>query len=233
MTAGPYAAATGLIERFAGAFAHAVPADPRDDGFFGPASLTWQVNADLSAPVAGLRALLLPALHPLVMAGVDQHSSWQLDPAGRLAATSGHVAAVAYGDRDTARRAAQRVRAVHQHVAGVLIPGASVSTQTVVDQMAIFYDTVREPGPRTMTGQYAAAVASHFVDLRSPLAAYVQLPQSYLILQHINLSLYALLGELSATADWRRITEEIWPFMQAPPSTPIGTAEAAWRAEKR
>jgi len=118
VTAGPYAAASGLIERLAGAFAHAVPADPRDDGFFGPASLTWQVNADLSAPVAGLRALLLQALHPLVMAGVDQHSSWRLDPAGRLAATSGYVAAISYGDRDTARRAAQRVRAVHQHVHG-------------------------------------------------------------------------------------------------------------------
>src|SRR5215813_14170481 len=39
--------------------------------------------------------------------------------------------------------------------AGVLLPGAPVSTQTVVEQMAIFYDTVREPGPRTMTGQYA------------------------------------------------------------------------------
>jgi len=118
VTAGSYAAAFGLIERLAGAFAHAVPADPRDDGFFGPASLTWQVNADLSAPVAGLRALLLQALHPLVMAGVDQHSSWRLDPAGRLAATSGYVAAISYGDRDTARRAAQRVRAVHQHVHG-------------------------------------------------------------------------------------------------------------------
>src|SRR5262249_54440069 len=33
--------------------------------------------------------------------------------------------------------------------AGVLLPGAPVSTQTVVEQMAIFYDTVREPGPRT------------------------------------------------------------------------------------
>jgi len=84
-----------------------------------------------------------------------------------------------------------------------------------------------------MTGQYAAAVASRFVDLRSPLAAYVQLPQSYVILQRINLGLYALLGDLSATADWRRIAEEIWPFMHSPPSTPIGTAEAAWRAGKR
>ena len=118
MTAGPYAAATGLIGRFAGAFCHAVPADPRDDGFFGPASLTWRVNADLSAPVAGLRALLMQALHPLVMAGVDQHSRWRLDPVGRLAATTGYVAAITYGDRDSARRAAQRVRAVHEHVRG-------------------------------------------------------------------------------------------------------------------
>jgi len=42
------------------------------------------------------------------------------------------------------------------------------------------------------------------------------------ILQRINLGLFALLGELSATADWRRISEEIWPFTQAPPSTPWG-----------
>ena len=116
--------------------------------------------------------------------------------------------------------------------AGVLLPDAPVSTQTVVEQMAVFYEMVREPGPRTMTSQYASAVAGRLVDVRSPLAAYVRLPRSYLILQRINLGLYALLGELSATADWRRIAEEIWPFTNAPPSTPIGTAEAAWRAGK-
>jgi predicted unusual protein kinase regulating ubiquinone biosynthesis (AarF/ABC1/UbiB family) len=115
--------------------------------------------------------------------------------------------------------------------AGVLIRDAPVSNETVTEQMAIFYEVVREPGPRTITGQYASAVAGRLVDVRSPLAAYVRLPRSYVILQRINLGLYALLGELSATADWRRISEEIWPFTQAPPSTPMGMAEAAWRAE--
>jgi len=52
------------------------------------------------------------------------------------------------------------------------------------------------------------------------------------ILQRINLGLFALLGELNATANWRAIAEEIWPFVQAPASTPIGEAEAAWRAER-
>jgi len=44
--------------------------------------------------------------------------------------------------------------------------------------------------------------------------------------------LAAVLGELSATADWRAISEEIWPFTQGPPATPLGQAEAAWRARR-
>ena len=42
----------------------------------------------------------------------------------------------------------------------------------------------------------------------------------------------SLLGELNATANWRAIAEEIWPFVLAPASTPIGEAEAAWRASR-
>jgi predicted unusual protein kinase regulating ubiquinone biosynthesis (AarF/ABC1/UbiB family) len=114
--------------------------------------------------------------------------------------------------------------------AGFLMPGAPLPTDMIVEHMAVFYDTVRERGPRTMTGEYASAVTRRFFDFRSPLAPYVQIPRSYVILQRINLGLFALLGELSATADWRRIAEEIWPFVQAPPSTPMGVAEAAWRS---
>jgi uncharacterized protein (DUF2236 family) len=109
----------GLVERSAAAYASAVPVTPEDDGFFGPASVTWRVSADLSAPVAGLRSLLLQALHPLAMAGVDQHSNWRRDPVGRLAATSAYEVTVTFGDRASARRVAHRVRAIHTHVRGV------------------------------------------------------------------------------------------------------------------
>ena len=51
-----------------------------------------------------------------------------------------------------------------------------------------------------------------------------------MILQRNNLGLFALLGELNATANWREIAEEIWPFVRGPASTPMGEAEAAWRA---
>jgi uncharacterized protein (DUF2236 family) len=118
MTADPYADATGLIERSAAAYAAGVPEQPADDGFFGPASVTWRGSADLSAPVAGLRALMIQALHPLAMAGVDQHSDWREDPVGRLAATSRYLATVSFGERAAAERAAARVRRIHEHVTG-------------------------------------------------------------------------------------------------------------------
>ena len=114
--------------------------------------------------------------------------------------------------------------------AGFLMPGTPLPTDMIVEHMALFYDTVRERGPRTMTGGYASAVTRRFFDFRSPLAAYVQIPRSYVILQRINLGLFALLGELAATADWRCIAEEIWPFVQGPACTPMGAAEAEWRA---
>ena len=119
MTADLYATATGLIERSAAAYASGVPEDAGDDGFFGPASVTWRVSADLASPVAGLRSLLMQALHPLAMAGVDQHSGWRRDPVGRLAATSAYLATVTFGDRAAARAAAARVRRIHDHVRGV------------------------------------------------------------------------------------------------------------------
>jgi uncharacterized protein (DUF2236 family) len=113
-----YADATGLIERSAAAFATAIPDSP-GDGFFGPASVAWRVAGDLASPVAGLRSLMVQALHPLAMAGVDQHSDWRSDPVGRLAATSSYVTTVLFGERGVAEHAAARVRKIHEHVTGV------------------------------------------------------------------------------------------------------------------
>ena len=62
---------------------------------------------------------------------------------------------------------------------------------------------------------------------------FISVPRSYVILQRINLGLFAILGELSATANWRAITEEIWPFAQGLAATPMGEAEAVWRARRQ
>ena len=108
----------GFVERGAASFAASIPEDPRDDGFFGPGSVTWRLTTDLSALIAGLRSLIVQALHPLAMAGVDQHSDWRSDPVGRFASTSAYVLAVSYGDKARAERAASVVRKIHRHVRG-------------------------------------------------------------------------------------------------------------------
>ena len=114
-----YAEAAGLVERSAAALVNGIPDEPADDGYFGPASITWRISGDLSAPVAGLRALMIQALHPLAMAGVDQHSDWRADPVGRLAATSAYLANITFGERAVAERSASRVRRIHERVTGV------------------------------------------------------------------------------------------------------------------
>ncbi len=97
----------------------AIPEHPADDGLFGPHSVVWRVHRDRSLPLAGIRSLMLQALHPLAMAGVAQHSNWKEDPFGRLAATSGYILTVTYADTVAARRAGERVQRIHERVRGV------------------------------------------------------------------------------------------------------------------
>ncbi|HVH66225.1 MAG TPA: AarF/ABC1/UbiB kinase family protein, partial [Candidatus Acidoferrum sp.] len=117
--------------------------------------------------------------------------------------------------------------------AGFLRAGAPVATEVVVDRFGQFYGTVLQDAPMTITPAYASAIVRRFFDARGPLAPYSDVPRAYVVMQRINLGLYAVLGSLNATANWRRIAEEIWPFRNGPPSTPIGEAEAEWEASKR
>jgi uncharacterized protein (DUF2236 family) len=93
-----------------------------DPGLYGPDSVTWRVHADPSMALAGLRALLLQAVHPLAMAGVAQHSDFRDDPWGRLLRTAAYVGVTTYGTRAEAERAGARVRGIHARLTG-LEPG--------------------------------------------------------------------------------------------------------------
>ena len=116
--------------------------------------------------------------------------------------------------------------------AGFLVPAAPLTDDQITEHLAVFYQLIRESRTVTVTGDYASAVVRRFFDVRSPVAQYARIPRSYVVLQRINLGLFALLGEMKSTANWRAIAEEIWPFMQAPPTTPMGVAEQPWLASR-
>jgi len=55
-----------------------------DVGVFGPGTVTWRVNREGVLLVGGGAALILQVAHPLVAAGVAEHSNYRADPWGRL-----------------------------------------------------------------------------------------------------------------------------------------------------
>lgn len=89
-----------------------------DHGLFGPDSVTWQVHGHPAMLVGGVRALLLQALHPHAIAGVDQHSDYRTDPLYRLHRTAAYVTTVTYGTTAEAREAGEMVQRVHTHIHG-------------------------------------------------------------------------------------------------------------------
>jgi uncharacterized protein (DUF2236 family) len=96
---------------------------PGDPGLFGPDSAAWQVHADISILIGGVRALLLQTLHPLAMAGVADHSDYRADPLGRLHRTASFLGRTVFGSTPVAERALAQVRAIHAHVEGVAPDG--------------------------------------------------------------------------------------------------------------
>ena len=116
--------------------------------------------------------------------------------------------------------------------AGLLRPGAPVSTEEVGRYFEHFYEAVRANRTITWTPEYATATVRQTFDRNSPIAQYATVPADFVIIQRINLGLYAILGQLRATADYRKVAEELWPMVDGPPSTPMGQAEAEWLSNR-
>ena len=98
-----------------------------DDGLVGPGSAMWAVHSDVSTLVGGIRALLVQTLHPLVMAGVAEHSDYRNDPLGRLQRTAIFLSDTTFGNSQEADVAIKAVKRIHDHVNGVAPDGRRYS----------------------------------------------------------------------------------------------------------
>jgi predicted unusual protein kinase regulating ubiquinone biosynthesis (AarF/ABC1/UbiB family) len=116
--------------------------------------------------------------------------------------------------------------------AGMLQKDLDLSTDEVGAYFSHFYEPVRESRDMTWTTTYATSIVRHTFDRSSPIAQYATVPRSFVFIQRINLGLYAILGQLGARGNYRRIAEELWPMTNSPASTPLGEEEARWLASK-
>lgn len=86
---------------------------------FPPGTVARRVNAETALLLGGGRALLLQLAHPMVAAGVADHSDFRRDAFGRLANTLDLTLTVAFGDEDQRRAALARVAVTHRGVTGM------------------------------------------------------------------------------------------------------------------
>jgi predicted unusual protein kinase regulating ubiquinone biosynthesis (AarF/ABC1/UbiB family) len=115
---------------------------------------------------------------------------------------------------------------------GMLQRDAPVDTSDVGNYFGRFYEPVRADERITWTAHYASGIVRHTFDRSSPIAHYATVPKTFVFIQRINLGLYAILGELGASGNYRRIARELWPFVNDPPSTAMGESEREWLATR-
>lgn len=89
-----------------------------DPGHFGPGSITWTVNQEITVLFGGARALLMHAAHPLVSAGARQTALYSRDPWARLIRTLQLQNLVTFGTKEEAAEAAHRINKLHQVIKG-------------------------------------------------------------------------------------------------------------------
>src|SRR4051794_31890948 len=91
-----------------------------EHGYFADDSPIRRVLRERAVALAGPRALLMPAAHPLAVAGLLAHSNALDDPYVRLARTAQTMSAITFGTRVEADRLTGKVRAMHRAVRGQL-----------------------------------------------------------------------------------------------------------------
>jgi len=89
-----------------------------DPGYFGPDSMMWKVNKEITVLFGGARALLMHAAHPLIAAGARQTSFYQRDPWKRLIRTLSLQNSVTFGTKEEADESAHRINKLHEVIKG-------------------------------------------------------------------------------------------------------------------
>ena len=89
-----------------------------DPGYFGPNSMMWKVNKEITVLFGGARALLMHAAHPLIAAGARQTSFYQRDPWKRLIRTLSLQNSVTFGTKKEAEESALRINKLHEVIKG-------------------------------------------------------------------------------------------------------------------
>lgn len=199
-------------------------AEGNDAGYHLPGSAVWAVHGHVATIVAGIRVLLMQALHPGALAGVYEHSGFQKDPLGRLANTVRWIFTVTYGSTEAAETATARVRKIHERVRGTYVDGNGIRREYAANDPELLrwvhvtyadsFITANRIWGRPIPGGADAyvrewAAAGRLMGVDNPPLTEAQV--------HAELQQWYASGVLRAD---ERLAETVW-FIRHPPLSPM------------
>jgi len=219
-----------------------------------PGGVTWTIAGERLALLAWPRAILLQLAHPLVAAGIAQHSGFRAStfaPLVRLQATVGAMRQLVFGSDDEASAVIARIRAVHDRVHGALSEGAGSHASgarysahdpalllwvhaTLLDSHVRILEPLLRPFTPEERDLYCREAGSFAVLLGAAIA---DVPTTWLQLQDYIAAEMAS-GRVAVGADARALSGDIlrsalgrtvWPLQRAGELVTIGSLPPAIR----
>lgn len=201
--------------------------------WFPPGSPIQRVHGDAAMYIGGIRALLLQSLHPLAMAGVDDHSDFRHDVWGRLARTSTYLADTTFGAAEHAERAVAIVKAVHRHVHGTAPDGRPYRADDPhlllwvhVAEIDSFLTAHQLFGPKPLTGEECDAYVAQAGGVATKLGAH-GVPTTR---AELTASLEDFRNELQSTPAARDVARFLLADAPLPSSAKVPYEVLAWAA---
>jgi uncharacterized protein (DUF2236 family) len=150
-----------------------------------PSDLSRRVNAERLVLLGWTRAVLLQLAHPLIAAGVADHSTFRGSPVAafsRLHHTVNAMLGITFGDEEARERALDAIRTIHRRVHGTLpaacgrFPaGTPYSAEdpalllwvhaTLIDSIVLVYDRMVAPLTDSERDAYCADSADVAIEL--------------------------------------------------------------------
>jgi uncharacterized protein (DUF2236 family) len=147
------------------------------DGYFEDDAAIRLIARESVLMLGGPRALLMQAAHPLVAAGIVEHSRFRDDPWRRLARTMAALYTIVFGTREQADRMGAITKAVHRRVRGTRDGRAYTASDP--DLMLWVHSTLVDTGLamyETYVRRVEPAVAEEFYDQMKLVATVFGVP---------------------------------------------------------
>ncbi len=224
-----------MVHKLYRAYHHARRTEPaRADEHVTPSPTTLRIVGDGRLMAGAGYALLLQVAHPVVSAGVAEHSNFQQDPYGRLVRTLDYINVSTFGSDEAAAAMGRRTREMHKRIKGVMPDGTryhSLEPEPFAWVHATLVHSILEVARRFGRAPTAAERETVYADWRE-LGAHIGVRERDLPPTHAEFAEYVDHMQRTALEDTESARTVLRTLMK-PKAPPVPyLTDGVWRATR-